>query len=81
MSPVKNIYNQIKFYLGKYGFFKTIKKCIKVAFIKIKRFIKGEKDPQYGDYGDWIRANEVGTVELIAQKRKAFENSPKIKCP
>ena len=66
MSPVKNIYNQIKFYLGKYGFFKTIKKCIKVAFIKIKRFIKGEKDPQYGDYGDWIRANEVGTVELIA---------------
>ena len=78
MSPVKNIYNQIKFYLGKYGFFKTIKKCIKVGFIKIKRFIKGEKDPQYGDYGDWIRANEVGTMELLAQKRKVFEKSPKI---
>ena len=78
MSPVKNIYNQVKFYLGKYGFFKTIKKCIKVAFIKIKRFIKGEKDPQYGDYGDWIRTNEVGNMELASQRRKVFENSPKI---
>ena len=78
MSPLRNIYNQVKFYLGKYGFFKTIKKCIKVAFIKIKRFIKGEKDPQYGDYGDWIRSNEVGNMELIAQRKKVFDNMPKI---
>ena len=78
MSPIRNIYNQIKFYLGKYGFFKTIKKCIKVGFIKLKRWIKGEKDPQYGDYGDWIWANEVGNLELASQRKKTFEKSPKI---
>ena len=78
MSPIRNIYNQIKFYLGKYGFFKTIKKCIKVGFIKLKRWIKGEKDPQYGDYGDWIWANEVGNSELASQRKKTFEKNPKI---
>ncbi len=78
MSPIKNIYNQVKFYLGKYGFLKTIRKCLKVGCIKIKRWITGEKDPQYGDYGDWIYANEVGNVELAMQKKKTFPLMPKI---
>ena len=78
MSPLRNIWNQIKFYIGKYGLFKTIIKCIKVGFIKLKRWITGEKDPQYGDYGDWIYTNEVGKMELALQRNKSFPNSPKI---
>ena len=37
MNIIKHRINQIKFYIGKYGFIKTIKKCIKTVIRKIVR--------------------------------------------
>ena len=78
MNFIKHRINQVKFYIQKYGFVKTVKKCIKVVIRKIIRIIKNEKDLQYGDYGGWIRYNELKDADLKAQMKKSFEISPKI---
>lgn len=78
MNIIKHRFNQIRFYIKKYGFFKTIKKCIKVVVRKIIRILKNEKDPTYGDYGGWIKFNELGEPEFKIQRKKTFEISPKI---
>ena len=78
MNIIKHRINQIKFYIEKYGFVKTIKKCIKTVLRKTIRFIKGEKDLQYGDYGGWIKFNEPKDSDLKLQMKKTFEIMPKI---
>ena len=78
MDIIKHRINQIKFYIKKYGFFKTMIKCVKAVIRKIIRILKGEKDLTYGDYGGWIRFNEVRESELKKQAKKQFPNSPKI---
>ena len=78
MNIIKHRINQIKFYIGKYGIVKTIKKCIKTVLRKIIRTIKGEKDLQYGDYGGWIKYNEPQDADLKIQMKKKFEIAPKI---
>ncbi len=78
MNIIKHRINQIKFYIGKYGFIKTIKKCIKTVLRKIIRFLKGEKDLQYGDYGGWIKYNEPKDADIKNQMKKKFDISPKI---
>lgn len=78
MDIIKHRINQIKFYIKKYGFFKTVIKCIKAIIRKIIRILKGEKDLTYGDYGGWIRFNEVRESELKKQTKKQFKISPKI---
>ncbi len=78
MDIIKHRINQIKFYIKKYGFFKTGIKCIKAVIRKVIRILKGEKDLTYGDYGGWIRFNEVRESELKKQAKKQFSNSPKI---
>ena len=78
MNIIKHRINQITFYIKKYGFFKTIIKCIKAVLRKIMRFLKGEKDLTYGDYGGWIRFNELTDYDLKKQAKKQFSNSPKI---
>ena len=78
MNIIKHRINQIKFYIGKYGFVKTVKKCIKTVLRKIIRFLKGEKDLQYGDYGGWIKYNEPKDADLKIQMKKKFDISPKI---
>lgn len=78
MNIIKHRINQIKFYLGKYGFTKTVKKCIKTVLRKVIRFLKGEKDLQYGDYGGWIKFNEPKDADLKLQIKKIFKISPKI---
>ena len=78
MNIIKHRINQIKFYIGKYGLTKTIKKCIKTVLRKIVRFLKGEKDLQYGDYGGWIKYNEPKDADLKIQMKKKFDISPKI---
>ena len=78
MNIIKHRINQIKFYIGKYGFIKTVKKCIKTVLRKIIRFLKGEKDLQYGDYGGWIKYNEPKDADLKLQVKKKFPIMPKI---
>ncbi len=78
MNIIKHRINQIKFYIKKYGFFKTIKKCIKVAIYRIIKFIKNDKELQYGDYGCWIRHNELSDSDIQEQKKVTFQYSPKI---
>ena len=78
MLKISHRINQVKFYIKKYGFLKTIKKCIKVVIRKIKSLFVRKKQLNYGDYGDWIRVNEVNENELNAQKTKKFKNTPKI---
>lgn len=78
MIDTHHIKNQIKFYIKKYGFLKTVWKCITVGTRKFIRILKGERDVNYGDYGDWIHANEVRDWEIKAQTKKKFKNMPKI---
>jgi len=78
MNIFRHRYNQIKFYIGKYGFIKTIKKCIKTAIRRIIRFIKNEKELQYGDYGGWIKYNEPKDADLKIQMKRKFDFEPKI---
>lgn len=78
MNIIKHRINQIKFYIGKYGLIKTIKKCIKTVLRKIIRTLKGEKDLQYGDYGGWIKYNEPKDADLKKQMKVKFKIAPKI---
>ncbi len=78
MIDTHHIQNQIKYYIKKYGIFKTIWKCLTVGTRKFIRILKGERDVNYGDYGDWIHANEVRDWEIRAQTKKKFKNMPKI---
>ncbi len=78
MNIITHRINQIKFYIKKYGFIKTIKKCIKTVIRKTIRFIKGEKDLQYGDYGGWIKFNEPKDADLKIQMKRKFKIAPKI---
>ena len=78
MNIIKHRINQIKFYIGKYGFIKTVKKCIKTVLRKIIRFLKNEKDLQYGDYGGWIKYNEPKDADLKNQMDVNFKIAPKI---
>ena len=78
MLNIPHRINQIKYYIGKYGFLKTIKKCIKVVVRKIIKIIKRQPDTNFGDYGDWIHSNEVRDPELKKQREKKFDKNPKI---
>lgn len=78
MNIIKHRFNQIKFYIQKYGFIKTMKKCIKTVIRKIIRILKNEKDLTYGDYGGWIKNNEPKDADLKLQIKKEFKISPKI---
>ena len=78
MNIIKHRINQIKFYIGKYGIVKTIKKCIKTVLRKVIRTLKGEKDLQYGDYGGWIKYNEPKDADLKKQMKVEFKIAPKI---
>ena len=78
MNIIKHRINQIKFYIGKYGFIKTVKKCIKTVIRRIIRFIKNEKELPYGDYGGWIKYNEPKDVDLKNKMKKKFDYAPKI---
>lgn len=78
MINIPHRINQIKFYIKKYGFFKTIKKCIKVVIRKILSLIHFRKQVNYGNYGDWIKVNEVKDNEIKQQIGKEFKLMPKI---
>lgn len=78
MNIIKHRINQIKFYIQKFGLIKTIKKCIKTVLRKIYRVITHQQDLQYGDYGGWIRYNELSDADLKLQAKKKFDYMPKI---
>ena len=71
---VKNIYNQIKFYINKYGFKKTIKKCANV--LKNREFKK--KEVAYGTFIDWVPFNELDNKRVDEQRKAKFKLNPKI---
>lgn len=78
MLNIPHRINQVRYYISKYGFMKTIKKCIKVVCRKLYKIITHQKDTNYGDYGSWILANELGEPEFEKQRKKVFELNPKI---
>lgn len=78
MISLRHIKNATLFYIKKYGIIKTIKKCIKVVLRKLNCMIHLKKDVNYGDYGDWIKTNEVKEAELKAQMDYKFDFEPKI---
>ena len=74
MLKIKDIFNQIKFYLKKYGILKTIKKCL-------VRVIAGKKyniNKTIKEYKEWIERNEPKEEELKNQKKTKFSIEPKI---
>lgn len=79
---IRHIKNEISFYLKKYGFFKTVKKCISKVFTKTKTTIKSKitnhKVSNMDDYQKWIYFNEPTKEELEKQKEVKFEKNPKI---
>ena len=75
---VQNIKNQTIYYFKKYGFIKTIKKCITKVFIKIKSVIRNKKISSMNDYEKWIYFNEPSKEELEEQQNTKFKINPKI---
>ena len=71
---VKNIYNQIKYYMNKYGFKKTISKCVNV--VKNREFKK--KEVAYGTFIDWVPFNELDKKKVDEQRKVKFKIEPKI---
>lgn len=71
---LKDISNQVKFYVKKYGVFKTIKKCFVV--VKNKEYIK--HDYPYGSYIDWFKPNELFDKQVAEQRKHKFKSNPKI---
>ncbi|MBO5398597.1 MAG: glycosyltransferase [Clostridia bacterium] len=66
--------NQIKYYFARYGFFETVKKCI-------KRILGIKDNPVYTDnelYKMWIANNEPSEEELEKLKSISFEKEPLI---
>ena len=66
--------NQIKYYFARYGFFETVKKCI-------KRILGIKDNPVYTDnelYKMWIANNEPSEKELEKLKSISFEKEPLI---
>lgn len=78
MINIKHRINQLKFYIQKYGFFRTIKKCMKMVIRKTIQILNFRKEINYGNYGDWLKVNEVKENELNRQREKKFANMPKI---
>lgn len=81
MNFLKHKINQIKFHLKKYGFIKTVKKCIKsffYSFYRLGKKVSGKQELPYGDYGGWIRHNELNEEDLKQQRKTKFPNMPKI---
>lgn len=78
MISLRHIKNQVIFYIKKYGIVKTLKKCVKVILLKIKKIFGEKKVINYGDYGDWIRTNEVSELEIEKQRTIKFDYMPKI---
>ena len=78
MISLRHIKNQVIFYIKKYGIVKTLKKCVKVILLKIKKIFGEKKVINYGDYGDWIRTNEVSQLEIEKQRTIKFDYMPKI---
>ena len=73
MNKIRNIYNQIKFYFKKYGFWATIKKCLKKIITK-----DPARDSERANYQEWIRQNEPNEEELEKQRNHKFKNELKI---
>jgi glycosyltransferase involved in cell wall biosynthesis len=67
-------FNQIKYYFSRYGFFETVKKCL-------KRLLGIRDNPIYTDseiYKMWIENNEPNGEELEKLKSIKFETEPLI---
>ncbi len=77
MNKLKNIYNQVKSYFKKYGFFATIKKCIYKLCLKILNKDYRTRDIK-AEYMAWINNNEPNKEELEQQKNYTFNYTPKI---
>ena len=59
MNKIKNIYNQIKFYFKKYGFWATVKKCLKKIITK-----DPVRDSERANYQEWIIQNETNLRQI-----------------
>ncbi len=72
---IQHRYNQIKYYIGKYGMIKTVQKVIR----KIMNKIMGKNEAiAKKDYELWIEQNEPNQEELEKQRKKEFRIKPKI---
>ena len=70
---IKNVYQKISYYFKRYGFWKTLKKCLKKLFrIKENRMSNQEA------YEKWMKNNEKTIEELGKQKEYSFEKKPLI---
>ena len=70
---IKNLYQKISYYLKRYGFFKTLKKCFKRIFgISENRMTNLEQ------YKKWMENNKLSEEAIKKQKQYKFENNPLI---
>ena len=72
MRKIMNIFNQVKYYLKKYGLKATFRKCMR------KLFVEKGNNQELLNYQKWIQENEPNAEELEAQRNKKFKINPKI---
>lgn len=71
---LKHRINQVKYYFGRYGFFETLKKCI-------KRLLHIKTNNPYTNqelYKSWIENNEPKLSEIHEMRKNKFKNEPLI---
>lgn len=70
---IKNAYQKISYYFKRYGFWATLKKCLKRLFkIKENRMTNQEA------YEKWMEKNELNSEELEKQRKYSFQKNPLI---
>ncbi len=70
---IKNNFSKIKYYLRRYGFFKTVKKVLK-RLLHIKENRKSNQE----QYKIWMKKNTPKREILEIQKNTEFKYEPKI---
>ena len=73
---IQHRYNQVKFYVKKYGIIKTIQKVILKIWHKITS--KNTCADTKGAYQLWREKNEPDEKQLEEQRKKQFKINPKI---
>lgn len=75
---IRHIKNEVIYYVKKYGFIKTVKKCISTVIAKMKSKKMQKRFSNMDEYQKWIFLNEPTDAELKVQSETKFKLIPKI---
>ncbi len=75
---ITHVKNEVSFYMKKYGFLRTVKKCLCKILSKTRALIINPKNTEADAYQQWILLNEPTDKELEEQTKTKFKLNPKM---